>query len=69
MFHMSERLPNKSFAHAVPHGRVTLPVLRTGIWKHRRMILATHIALSGLTLVVVCGSLDPKLPFHVFEAG
>lgn len=66
---MSERLPNTSSAHAVRHGRVILPALRTGIWKHGGMFSAAHMAVSGLTPVVVSGSLGPKLPFRAFEAG
>lgn len=66
---MSERLPNTSSAHAMQHNRVIFPALRTGIWKHRGMFSAAHMAVSGLTLVVVSGSLGPKLPFAPLKPG
>lgn len=55
---MSERLPNTSSAHAVPR---CSPRLADGHLEARRDVF-------GLTPVVVCGSLGPKLPFHAFEA-
>lgn len=40
VFHMSERLPNTSSAHAVQHSHTVLPALQTGIWKHGEMFSA-----------------------------